>query len=55
MAEAASRKIKATEPINVYSAFIIIATLLLLVGTVYLALKANDLFGNWMPWESWTA
>ena len=53
MAEAASRKIKASAPTNVYSALVIIATLLLLAGTVYLAWRANDLFGNWMPWESW--
>jgi len=42
-------KIKVSPPNNIYTAWLIIATLFLLFGTVYLAVRSHELFGTWLP------
>lgn len=42
-------KINVSPPNNIYTMLAIIATLFLLFGTVYLAVKSNALFGTWLP------
>jgi hypothetical protein len=50
MAETAgARRITATAPTNIYSVLTILGTLFVLAGIVFLAVKSNQLFGEWMP------
>jgi hypothetical protein len=49
MAAAPVAKIKTTAPTNIYSVLVIVATLFLLFGTVYLAWRNNELYQQWIP------
>jgi len=41
-----------TKPDNdVYTVLVIVATVFLAIGTVVVSTRANDVFGNWMPFS----
>ncbi len=42
-------RIKVSPPVTIYTVLLIIATLFMIAGTVFLAWKSNILFGDWMP------
>ncbi len=42
-------KIRVSAPTSIYTVMVIVATLFMIVGTVFLAWKSNELFGNWLP------
>ncbi len=42
-------RIKVSPPNSIYTVLVIVATLFMIVGTVFLAWKSNELFGNWLP------
>ncbi len=44
-----SRKIRVSPPSDIYTILLIVATLFAAVGTVWLAVMSNELFGNWLP------
>ena len=42
-------RIQVRPPVTIYTVLLIIATLFMIAGTVFLAWKSNALFGDWMP------
>ena len=36
---------------DVYTVLVMVATVFLIVGTVFVSVRANDVFGNWMPFS----
>ena len=34
---------------DIYTMLLIVATIFLVIGTVFVSVRAQDLFGNWMP------
>ncbi|MCG3139051.1 MAG: hypothetical protein HJJLKODD_02929 [Phycisphaerae bacterium] len=42
-------KIRISPTSDIYTMLLIIATLFLLAGTVFLAMRNQELFGSWMP------
>ncbi|GJM25585.1 MAG: hypothetical protein DHS20C16_20000 [Phycisphaerae bacterium] len=34
---------------NVYTVLVIVATIFLLAATVFMSMKAQELYGNWIP------
>ena len=45
----AGGKIRIGAPNNIYTVLVIIATLFMCFGTVFLAVRSNQLFGTWLP------
>ena len=34
---------------DVYSVLLVVATVFVVLGTVFLAVRSNELFGSWLP------
>lgn len=40
---------EAKPEMDVYTALVVVATIFLVAGTAYVSVRAQALFGNWMP------
>lgn len=44
-----SSRIKVSPPNSIYTVLVIVATLFVILGTVFLAYQSQQLFGSWIP------
>lgn len=44
-----SGRIKVSPPNSIYTVLVIVATLFVIAGTVFLAYQSQKLFGGWIP------